>query len=116
MIKSKKEYGMKMLKQIFIALHEKNFGDIMMIVDESSLDTNELKEFVQGTVELNDFDAIDEYREENIILIDDESDEPFTIESYLSADDGHELPLCLILELRILDNGNMKSTLNIEPN
>lgn len=38
------------------------------------------------------------------------------METYLTADEGFDLPLCLSLELETDEDGSMKSTLEIEPN
>lgn len=57
-----KEQAIGIIKNILHAIHEKRYGDIITYVDETETkDIDELFEFVQGTLELNDFDAIDEY-------------------------------------------------------
>lgn len=114
-MKSKKEYAIGLVKEILTALHEKRFEDIAGLVDESSLNAEDLKECVQGTVELNEFQTIDEYMEENIISVDEEEDEPFAVESYLSADGGNDLPMCLRLELECNEDGTVRTILDIEP-
>lgn len=118
-MKSKKEYAIEIVKQVLTALHEKRFEDIEGIVDESSLNAEDLEECVQGTVELNDFQTIDEYREENVISMDNldvEENDPFSLHSYITADEGNDLPLVLILKLECQDNGSLKTILEIEPN
>lgn len=114
-MQSKKEYGINILKQILTALHEKRFDDVTELVDESTLNAEDLEECVQGTVELNEFNVIDEYMESNIVFIDKEDNEPFTIVSYISADGGNDLPLTLNLELECLDDGTIRTVLDIEP-
>lgn len=113
---NKKNYALELLKKILAALHEKRFGDVVRLVDECSLSESELQEFVQGTVEANGLKRIDGYLEENICSIDEEDDDPFIVETYLTADEGFDLPLCLSLELETGEDGSMKSMLNIEPN
>lgn len=57
-----KEQAIGIIKNILHAIHEKRYGDIITYVDETETkDIDELFEFVQGTLELNDFDVIDEY-------------------------------------------------------
>lgn len=52
-----------LLAQILQALHEKRFGEIQGLVDASKIDDMEsfLVEFVQGTLNMNGLQAIDEY-------------------------------------------------------
>lgn len=107
---------MELLKKILEALHEKRFDDVGRLVDECSMSESELQEFVQGTVEDNGYERIDGYLEENICSVDEEDDEPFMVETYLTADEGFDLPLCLSLEFETGEDGSMKSTLEIEPN
>lgn len=58
-----REQAVAVLEKILKAFHNKNFSEVQAIVDESEIDDLEdfLAEFMQGTLELNDFDAIDEY-------------------------------------------------------
>lgn len=114
MKKSKKKYALELLKKILAALHEKRFGDVVRLVDECSFSESELQEFVQGTVEVNGFERIDEYLEENVCSVDEEDDDPFTVESYLTADEGFDLPLCLRLEIEF-DEG-IRTRLDIDAN
>lgn len=112
----KKKYALELLKKILEALHEKKFGEVIRLVDECALSESELQEFVQGTVEENGFERIDGYQEENICSMDEEDDDPFIVETYLTADEGFDLPLCLSLELETDEDGGIKSRLEIEPN
>lgn len=116
MKKNKKKYALELLKKILEALHEKRFDDVVRLVNECSLSESELQEFVQGTVEDNGYERIDGYQEENICSIDEDDDEPFIVEIYLTADEGFDLPLCLSLELETDEDGSLKSMLEIEPN
>lgn len=56
-------FAIEILKNILHILHEKNFADIFSATDECAVENPEdfLTEFVQGTLELNGFDTIDEY-------------------------------------------------------
>ena len=50
------------LKAILHALHEKRYQDLPACVDEMEWsDPEEIRECIQGTLELNGFDAFDEY-------------------------------------------------------
>jgi hypothetical protein len=113
---NKKKFALELLKKILSALHEKRFDDVIRLVDECSMNENELQEFIQGTVEANGCGRIDEYQEENICSIDEEEDDPFFVETYLTADEGYDLPLCLSLELEADEDGNVKSVLEIDAN
>lgn len=111
----KKEYAINLLKQILTALHEKRFGDVTNIVDESTLNVDEIIEFVQGTIELNEFNSIDEYREENIAYISSANKEPFEVVYYINADGGNDIPI--VLQLKVESQGETKRThLDFEPN
>ena len=68
-MEAKKEQAIELLKKIFQALHEKRFGDIAKLVDTCTLDAQDIEECVQGTVEMNEFETMDTYREENICSI-----------------------------------------------
>lgn len=63
MNKIHKEKAIEVLKEILHMFHEKRFEDVVSCVDESKIDDlgNFLLEFMQGTLELNHFDKIDEY-------------------------------------------------------
>lgn len=58
-----KEQPIETLKKVLHVFHEKRFGDILSVVSRSEIEAPEdfLSEFMQGTLELNNFDTIDEY-------------------------------------------------------
>lgn len=58
-----REQAIAVLEKILKAFHNKEFSNVRAIVDESEIDDLEdfLAEFMQGTLELNDFETIDEY-------------------------------------------------------
>ncbi len=59
---SKQEIVIEVVSNILRAIHSKNYEDIKNYVDESEYDDlNELFGYVEKTLELNDFDKIDEY-------------------------------------------------------
>lgn len=50
------------VKDILHVLHEKRYEDLPSCVDEMEWDdTEEIRECIQGTLDMNDFDAFDEY-------------------------------------------------------
>lgn len=60
--KYKKEKVIDVITNILKAIHLKKYEDIMNYVDESEIDDlNEFFDYVEKTLELNDFDTIDEY-------------------------------------------------------
>ena len=60
--KDKKERVIDVITNILKAIHLKKYEDIMNYVDESEIDDlNEFFGYVEKTLELNDFDTIDEY-------------------------------------------------------
>lgn len=116
MKKIKKKDALKLLKKIIEALHQKKFDDVVRLVDECSMSESEIQEFVQGTVEDNGFERIDKFSEDNISSIDEDEDDPFIVETYLTADGGEDLPLILSLELETdEDEGKIVSRLEIQP-
>lgn len=112
---NKRDFAINLLKQILAVLHEKRFADVVNLVDECTLSVDDIIECVQGTVELNEFDSIDEFREQNIAYTTDEDNEPFQIDYYIEADGGNDIPL--IIQLKIESKGDLRRTiLDIEPN
>lgn len=60
---NEKEYAIETLKKILKALHEKKYNEVIKCVDESKIEN--LTEFLSGpiqeTLNINNFDTIDEY-------------------------------------------------------
>lgn len=58
-----KEKSLEILKSILKALHEKRYADVINYVDESEIDNLEdfLARPIQETLDINNFDTIDEY-------------------------------------------------------
>lgn len=48
--------------------------------------------------------------------MDEEGDDPFLVETYLTADEGCDLSLCLSRELETDEDGKIRSRLDIQPN
>ena len=62
MTQQHKAQAVQTVKNIRHVLHEKRYEDLPSCVDGMEwADTGEIREFVQGTLELNDMDAFDEY-------------------------------------------------------
>lgn len=117
MKKIKKKDALKLLKKILEALHDRKFDEVVRLVDECSMSGSEIQEFIQGTVEDNGYKRIDKYSEDNISSIDEDEDDPFMVETYLTADGGEDLPLVLSLELETdEDERKIVSRLDIQPN
>ena len=56
------EKEIEVLKKILRAIHLNNYRDIMDCVDDSEVDdVRELLEYIDDSLQLNDFDKIDEY-------------------------------------------------------
>ena len=62
MTEQHREQAIETVKNILHVLHEKRYEDLPSCVDEMEWDdTEEIRECIQGTLEMNDFDAFDEY-------------------------------------------------------
>ena len=62
MTEQDKEIAIQTIKDILHILHEKRYEDLPSCVDEMEWDdTEEIRECIQGTLDMNDFDAFDEY-------------------------------------------------------
>ncbi len=62
MTEQEKETAIQTVKDILHVLHEKRYEDLPSCVDEMEWDdTEEIRECIQGTLDMNDFDTFDEY-------------------------------------------------------
>ena len=62
MTEQDKEIAIQTVKDILHVLHEKRYEDLPSCVDEMEwVDTEEIRECIQGTLDMNGFDAFDEY-------------------------------------------------------
>lgn len=62
MTEKDKEIAIQTVKDILHILHEKRYEDLPSCVDEMEWDdTEEIRECIQGTLDMNDFDTFDEY-------------------------------------------------------
>ncbi len=62
MTEQHRETAIQTVKDILHVLHEKRYEDLPSCVDEMEWnDTEEIRECIQGTLDMNGFDAFDEY-------------------------------------------------------
>lgn len=62
MTKQDKEVAIQTVKDILHVLHEKRYEDLPSCVDEMEWDdTEQIRECIQGTLDMNGFDTFDEY-------------------------------------------------------
>ena len=62
MTEQHRELAIETVKNILHVLHEKRYEDLPSCVDVMEWnDTEEIRECIQGTLEINNFDALDEY-------------------------------------------------------
>ena len=62
MTEQHRELAIETVKNILHVLHEKRYEDLPSCVDIMEWnDTEEIRECIQGTLEMNNFDAFDEY-------------------------------------------------------
>ena len=62
MTEQDKEIAIQTVKDILHVLHEKRYEDLPSCVDEMEWDdTEQIRECIQGTLDMNDFDVFDEY-------------------------------------------------------
>ena len=111
----KKEFAVDLIKNILTLLHEKRFADVTALVDECTLNKDELVEFVQGTVKLNKCKCIDCFKEKNIAYVSRDDRKPYEIVYRLTAG-GKEIPLVMRLEILFGEDGSYVTGLDIEPN
>ena len=62
MTEQHREQAIQVVKNILHVLHEMRYEDLPQCVDEMEWsDTEQIRECIQGTLEMNDFDVFDEY-------------------------------------------------------
>ncbi len=111
--------AIEVCKKILSALHKNDFGKIISIVDESEIEDLEdfLSEFLQGNLEGNGFDTVDEYGAEcsfkpnyeySQLTIDEYDDESGFYLDYEMTSSGELVDMILQLEF-IYEDGGIKS-------
>lgn len=124
--KENKEEALNVLKSILHALHNKKFESVLSCVHESEIEDleNYLIEYIQGTLELNDFDVIDEYGVEckfkpeyeySQLYIDEYNDKSGFFLDYDLTSNGYLVDLTLKLKFLYTDTGLKNILVNIDP-
>ena len=119
MTEQHKALAIETVKGILRVLHEKRYEDLPSCVDEMDWsDTEEIRECIQGTLELNGLNAFDEYdvpskfhpqyeyRQLNFYQRGEQ--DPFEADYDLTADGGEQTDLCLQLGFVPLEGGGLK--------
>ena len=121
----KKEKVIDVITNILTAIHLKKYEDIMNYVDESEIDDlNEFFGYVEKTLELNDFDTIDEYGvdcnfhpnyEYSQLQVYEFNDQTgFTVE-YQMTSDSELVDLTLQLEFLYNEDGYKITSIDVDP-
>lgn len=121
-----KEKSLEILKSILKALHEKRYADVINYVDESEIDN--LEEFLSGpiqeTLDINNYNTIDEYGVEcnfhpqyeySQIMIERYNDNGDFYLEYDLTSDGEKIDLALQLDFKHTENGLKCIFENIDP-
>ncbi len=119
MTEQHKEQAIQVVKSICHVLHEKRYEDLPSCVDKMEWDDTEvIRECIQGTLEMNDFDVFDEYGvscnfkpqyeyHHEIMFFEYKDGSGFAVDYELTS--GGEL-VYLTLQLEFLyENGGLKS-------
>ena len=123
--KYKKEKVIDVITNILKAIHLKKYEDIMNYVDESEIDDlNEFFGYVEKTLELNDFDTIDEYGVEcnfhppyeysQLEIYDYDNQTGFAVDYDLTSN-SELVYMMLQVEFLYSDNGYTVRFLNVDP-
>ena len=123
--KYKKEKVIDVITNILKAIHLKKYEDIMNYVDESEIDDlNEFFGYVEKTLELNDFDTIDEYGVEcnfhppyeysQLEIYDYDNQTGFAVDYDLTSN-SELVYMMLQVEFLYTDNGYTVRFLDVDP-
>lgn len=123
--KYKKEKVIDVITNILKAIHLKKYEDIMNYVDESEIDDlNEFFGYVEKSLELNDFDTIDEYGAEchfnppyeysQLEIYDYDDQTGFAVDYDLTSN-SERVDMVLQVEFLYTDNGYTVRFLNVDP-
>lgn len=123
--KYKKEKVIDVITNILTAIRLKKYEDIMNYVDESEIDDlNEFFSYVEKTLELNDFDTIDEYGVEyhfnppyeysQLEIYDYDDQTGFAVDYDLTSN-SELVDMVLQVEFLYTDNGYTVRFLNVDP-
>ncbi len=125
MTNENKQKAITVIKNVLSVLHGKQYERILDYVDESEIeDIDSLFDCVQGTLEINGFDAIDEYgvpcnfnpkyeySQMEFYEYDDKSG--FVVEYDLTSE-SELVDLCLQMKFLYVDSGLKSIFKNIDP-
>lgn len=121
-----KENAIKVIEKVLWSIHNKEYKAIVNHVDETEKgDMDSLFQFVQGTLELNGYDSIDEYgvpcdfhpkyeySQMNFYEFDDNSG--FAVDYDLTSN-SELVDLCLQMKFLYIADGGMRSVfIGIDP-
>lgn len=120
MTEQHREQAIQVVKNILHVLHEMRYEDLPQCVDEMEWsDTAEIRECIQGTLELNDLEAFDEYdvpsrfhpqyEYHQLDFYERGPRDSFEVDYDLTADGGEPADLCLQLGFVPREDGTLKS-------
>ncbi len=120
-----KEMAIQTVKKVLHVMHSKEYKKLPECVDEMEWsDTEEIEEAVQGTLEMNGFDTIDEYgvpcnfhpdyEYHQMNFYEFNNGSGFSID-YDMTSDSELTDLVLILKFFYTDNGSKRVLLSIDP-
>ncbi len=118
--------AIEICKKILSELHKNNFEEVISLVDESEIDDLEsfLKDFLQGSLDINGFNSVDEYGAEcsfkpdyeySQLVIDEYDDNSGFYLDYELTSGGELVDLVLQLEFLYEDDGIRSIFKSIEP-
>ena len=119
MTEQHKKEAVETVKHILHVLHEKRWEDLPSCVDEMEwAGTEEIRECIQGTLELNELEAFDEYEAPSkfhpqyeyhpLSFYQRGEQDPFEVEYDLTADGGEQTDLCLELGFIPQEDGGLR--------
>ena len=119
------EKVIEVLKKILRAIHQNNYRDIMDCVDGSEVDdVKELLEYIEDSLQLNDFDKIDEYGVEcnfhlnyeySQLQVYEFNDQTGFAVEYQMTSNSELVDLILQLELLYNENGYKVTSIDVDP-
>lgn len=119
------EKVIEVLKKILRAIHQNNYRDIMDCVDGLEVDdVKELLEYIEDSLQLNDFDKIDEYGvkcnfhpnyEYSQLQIYEFNDQTGFAVEYQMTSDSELVDLTLQLEFLYQEDGYKITSIDVDP-
>ena len=119
------EKVIEVLKKILRAIHLNNYSEIMDCVDGSEVDdVRELLEYIDDSLQLNDFDKIDEYGVEcnfhpnyeySQLQVYESNDQTGFAVEYQMTSDSELVDLTLQLEFLYNEDGFKLTSIDVDP-